>query len=210
MKLTRISDIRRKELRQAAFAVLQREGVTGATLEKVAAQAGASKGIVLHYFRDKRELFEHAMREANAALRDAVIARLRRARTPAERIDAVIEGNFEPHFFQPSICHAWLSLCAEVPRDAKLARIQSVIHARMRSNLMSGLREMAPAREAEAIAFCVTSLIDGLWLRLALQPGGVSSQDAIAQVRDFVAARLAAGAAPADGSMAIVSPNASR
>lgn len=210
MKLTRISDIRRKELRQAAFAVLQREGVTGATLEKVAAQAGASKGIVLHYFRDKRELFEHAMREANAALRDAVIARLRRARTPAERIGAVIEGNFEPHFFQPSICHAWLSLCAEVPRDAKLARIQSVIHARMRSNLMSGLREMAPAREAEAIAFGVTSLIDGLWLRLALQPGGVSSQDAIAQVRDFVAARLAAGAAPAGGSMAIVSPNASR
>ncbi|TIX73739.1 MAG: TetR family transcriptional regulator, partial [Mesorhizobium sp.] len=74
MKLTRLSEIRRKELRRAAFAVLQREGVAGATLEKVAAEAGASKGIVLHYFRNKQELFEHAMREANTALRDAVVA----------------------------------------------------------------------------------------------------------------------------------------
>ncbi|TGT05093.1 TetR family transcriptional regulator, partial [Mesorhizobium sp. M8A.F.Ca.ET.213.01.1.1] len=68
LKLKRLSDIRRKELRQATFTVLEREGIAGATLEKVAAQAGASKGIVLHYFRNKQELFEHAMREANAVL----------------------------------------------------------------------------------------------------------------------------------------------
>ena len=95
VKLKRLSDIRRKELRQAAFAVLEREGIAGATLEKVAAHAGASKGIVLHYFRNKQELFEHAMREANAVLRDAVVARLRQARTPMERLDAVIDGNCE-------------------------------------------------------------------------------------------------------------------
>src|SRR5688572_15024085 len=115
MRLARISDIRKKELRRAAFEVLQREGMAGATLEKVAAQAGASKGIVLHYFANKQELFEHAMREANAELRDAVVARLNRAVTPRDRLEAIIEGNFEERFFQPSICHAWLSLCAEVP-----------------------------------------------------------------------------------------------
>lgn len=192
MKLTRISAIRRKELRQAAFAVLQDEGVAGATLEKVAARAGASKGIVLHYFRNKQELFEHAMREANAELRDTVIARLKRATTPMERIDAVIEGNFEPHLFRPSICHAWLSLCAEVPRDAKLARIQTVIHARMRSNLLSGLRALAPADVADDIALLVTTLIDGFWLRLGLGPDSISREQAIAEIKDVVAAKLAA------------------
>ena len=191
MKLSRISDIRRKELRQAAFAVLQREGIAGATLEKVAAHAGASKGIVLHYFRNKQELFEHAMREANAVLRDAVIARLRRAQTPIERLDAVIEGNFEPHLFQPSICHAWLSLCAEVPRDATLARIQQVLHARMRSNLLSGLRGLASPADVDDIALGVTALIDGLWLRLGLQPGSVSREQAVRQVKTYVAGRLA-------------------
>ncbi|ESX63609.1 MULTISPECIES: transcriptional regulator BetI [unclassified Mesorhizobium] len=191
VKLKRLSDIRRKELRQAAFAVLQREGIAGATIEKVAAQAGASKGIVLHYFNSKRELFEHAMRESNLVLRHAVVERLKQARTPMQRIDAIIEGNFEPHLFQPSLCHAWLSLCAEVPRDEKLARIQKVIHARMRSNLLSGLRGLMPAPDADEIAFGVTALIDGLWLRLGLQPGSVTREQAIHHVKEFVATRLA-------------------
>ena len=190
MRLARISDIRKKELRRAAFEVLQREGMAGATLEKVAAQAGASKGIVLHYFANKQELFEHAMREANAELRDAVVARLNRAVTPRDRLEAIIEGNFEERFFQPSICHAWLSLCAEVPREPQLARIQKVIHARMRSNLMSALVALVPKDECEHVALAITALIDGLWLRLGLQSGGFTREDALKQMRDYLSHRL--------------------
>lgn len=196
MRLAKISDIRKRELRRAAFEVLQREGMAGATLEKVAAQAGASKGIVLHYFANKQELFEHAMREANAALRDAVVARLNHAKTPIERLEAIIEGNFEERFFQPSICHAWLALCAEVPREPQLARIQKVIHARMRSNLMSALMHILPDDECEAVAFGITALIDGLWLRLGLQSERMTREDALRQMRDYLSHRLpsAAGA----------------
>lgn len=190
MRLARISDIRKKELRRAAFEVLQREGMAGATLEKVAAHAGASKGIVLHYFANKQELFEHAMREANAELRDAVVARLNRAVTPRDRLDAIIEGNFEERFFQPSICHAWLSLCAEVPREPQLARIQKVIHARMRSNLMSALVALLPEDECEHVALAITALIDGLWLRLGLHSDGFTREDALKQMRDYLSYRL--------------------
>lgn len=195
MRLAKISDIRKRELRRAAFEVLQREGMAGATLEKVAAQAGASKGIVLHYFKNKQELFEHAMREANAVLRDAVIERLRRASSPLERLEAIIEGNFEERFFQPSVCHAWLALCAEVPREPQLARIQKVIHARMRSNLMSALVQILPQGESEAVALGITALIDGLWLRLGLQTEGMTRGDAIGQMRDYLSHRLPSVAA---------------
>ncbi|MBY5825914.1 choline-responsive transcriptional repressor BetI [Rhizobium leguminosarum] len=190
MKLTKISAIRRKELRQAAFEVLQREGMAGATLEKVASHAGASKGIVLHYFHNKQELFEHAMREANVALGQAVVARLKRATTAYDRLEAIIEGNFEERFFQPSICHAWLSLCAEVPREPRLARIQTVIHARMRSNLMSALVHLLPRSECEAVALTITSLIDGLWLRAGLQSERLTRDKALAQVRDYLDHRI--------------------
>lgn len=192
MRLTRISEIRRRELRRAAFEVLQKEGMAGATLEKVATHAGASKGIVLHYFANKQELFEHAMREANAALKEAVVERLNRANTPRERLEAIIEANFEERFFQPSVCHAWLSLCAEVPREPQLARIQKVIHARMRSNLLSALAHLLPPDECEAAALGITSLIDGLWLRLGLQSGGLTRDVALAQMRDYLAHRLPA------------------
>jgi TetR/AcrR family transcriptional repressor of bet genes len=195
MRLTPISDIRRRELKQAAFEVLQTEGVHGATLEKVARHAGASKGIVLHYFRNKQQLFVDTMRYANALLRDEVVRRLDAAATPAERLWAVIEGNFAPAFFRPSICHAWLSLCAEVPRDPQLARVQKVIHARMRSNLLSALADLVPADQREAIALGITTLIDGLWLRAGLQSGGIDREAALAQMRDYVAHRIPAAAA---------------
>lgn len=190
MRLTKISEIRRRELRRAAFEVLQKEGMAGATLEKVATHAGASKGIVLHYFANKQELFEHAMREANTSLKEAVVERLNRARTPLERLEAIIEANFEERFFQPSVCHAWLSLCAEVPREPQLARIQTIIHARMRSNLLSALTHILPASECEAVALAITSLIDGLWLRLGLQSEGLTREMALAQMRDYLLHRL--------------------
>ncbi|WP_113472960.1 choline-responsive transcriptional repressor BetI [Agrobacterium tumefaciens] len=190
MRLTKISDIRRAELRRAAFEVLQREGMAGATLERVAAQAGASKGIVLHYFANKQELFEHAMREANVKLKEAVVARLNRAVSPRERLDAIIEANFDESFFQPSICHAWLSLCAEVPREPQLARIQKVIHARMRSNLLSALVHLVPRQDCATVALGITSLIDGLWLRSGLQSGGLTREEAMEQMRDYLSHRL--------------------
>ncbi|OYX41527.1 MAG: transcriptional regulator BetI [Rhodobacterales bacterium 32-67-9] len=184
-----ISDIRRQELRGAAFRVLQREGVSGTTLEKVAAEAGASKGIVLHYFRSKAELFEQVMREANLVLKTRVTARLARAGSPRERLEAVIAGNFEPDLFTAPICQAWLSLCAEVPRDPALARIQRVIHARMCSNLMSGLRPLLPVEDARVTALQIGALIDGLWLRLGLSPGALTPEQALALVRELLPAR---------------------
>lgn len=190
MALRSISDIRRQELRAAAFRVLQREGVQGTTLEKVAAEAGASKGIVLHYFGSKADLFEQVMREANLVLRDRVNARLARATTPQERLVAVVEGNFEPDMFTPPVCQAWLSLCEQVPRDPALARIQRVIHARMQSNLMSGLRPLLALPEAQAKALQVSALIDGLWLRLGLAPGSVTPQQAVAATLQALAREL--------------------
>jgi TetR/AcrR family transcriptional regulator, transcriptional repressor of bet genes len=186
MKLKSISDIRRQELRRAAFAVLQAEGLSGATLEKVAQYAGASKGIVLHYFRNKQELFEQAMREANSALRLAVIIALQKAQTPEQRLRAIVETNFDPQFFQPSVCQGWLFLCAEVPRDANLARIQTVIHARMRSNLLSALRPILPAELCDSAALHITTLIDGLWLRCGLETSPVTTNDALALANKVV------------------------
>ena len=190
MKLIRISEIRRRELRQAAYEVLQTEGMAGATIEKVALKAGASKGIVLHYFKNKQQLFEHAMRHSNALLRDGVIGLMRGARTHDERLWAIIEGNFSAAFFTPAICHAWLALCAEVPREPQLARIQRVVHARMRSNLISALSALVPSDQCEAVALGITSLIDGLWLRLGLRPGDVSAPEALAQMADYLNHRI--------------------
>jgi TetR/AcrR family transcriptional repressor of bet genes len=190
MSLTRISEIRRRELRHAAYQVLQTEGMAGATIEKVAQKAGASKGIVLHYFKTKQQLFEHAMRHSNSLLRDEVIRRMRLAHSPDQRLWAIVEGNLSTEFFTPAICHAWLVLCAEVPREPQLARIQRVVHARMRSNLITALTALVPPEQCETVALGITTLIDGLWLKLGLRSGGVSAPEALVQMADYLGHRI--------------------
>ncbi|MGR3760092.1 choline-binding transcriptional repressor BetI [Roseobacteraceae bacterium NS-SX3] len=190
MALSKISDIRRSELRQAAFAVMQREGASATTLEKVAKEAGASKSIVLHYFRNKQELFEEAMREGNANLRLAVVKRLNTAASPFQRIWAVVEANLSEEFFSPPNGNAWLSLCAEAPKAPRLARLQTIIHARMHSNLLSGLRPLVPEAEAQKIAVTLSALIDGFWVRLALGDKSLTSRMALQLAYGHLAAVL--------------------
>lgn len=196
MALTKLSDIRRRELRRAAVEVMRREGAAGTTLEKVAQEAGASKGIVLHYFRNKQELFEEAMREANAGLRDDVVRRLKAARSPIERIWAIVEANLGEHVFKPPHGHAWLSLCAEAPREPQLARLQSIFHSRMHSNLMSGFLSLVPRTEAARLSLSMSALIDGLWVRLGIGDGTVTSAIAISVARDLLINALPTTAIP--------------
>lgn len=193
MARVRIEQIRRRELAVAAYEILQEAGIAGTTLAKVAERAGMSKGIVLHYFSNKDSLLEAVMRLANALLRDEVIARMQKAKGPRERIEAIVAGNFAPSFFHPEICNAWLSFCAEVPRNREFARIQRVIHARMRSNLLSGLRALLPEPDAEAAAIGITAMIDGLWLRFGLSLGGITRDQALDEMGRYLEQWLGKG-----------------
>lgn len=190
MSLTRIRDIRRLELRALAYEVLQTEGMAGATIEKVAARAGASKGIVLHYFKSKQHLFEHAMRHASSLLGAEVAQRMRGAGRAEDRLWAIIQGNLAERFFTRPVCHAWLSFCAEVPRDPQLGRIQRVIYGRMRANLSSALTDLVPKSERGKTALAITCMIDGLWMQLGLSATGLSARAAQQQMIDFLNQRI--------------------
>ena len=181
-----IEQLRRQELAAAAYEILQEEGIAGTTLAKVAERAGMSKGIVLHYFKGKDALLETVMRHANSLLRDEVVRLMAEAKTPRQRVEAIVAGNFSPKYFKPEICNAWLSLCAEVPRNANFARIQRAIHARMRSNLMSALRQLLPPERQEAAVIGITAMIDGLWLRLGLNQDGLSLSAAMEQMKSML------------------------
>ena len=190
MPLTPISDIRRRDLILAAQEVLETQGVTGATLERVAEKAGASKGIVLHYFKNKQQLFIDVMRFANANLRIEVVRRMSQAKSPSDRLWAIVTANFSSAFFTAARSQSWLALCAEVPREIEFKRLQVVIHARMHSNLVSALKHLLPKDEASEFALCLSSLIDGLWLRIAINPATISRSLALNVMRGAISDRL--------------------
>ena len=53
-------DERREEIAEAAWKVIEREGLARADLRKIAREVGYTTGVITHYFRDKRELMSFA------------------------------------------------------------------------------------------------------------------------------------------------------
>lgn len=185
-----ISRIRRAEYAAAAYRALMRHGNEGTSLARVAEEAGASKANVLHYFKTKEALLAAALRHANAELLREAVLLLGEARTPWERVYAVIETNLSPTSFRPEVAHAWIALCAGVPHVPVYQRIQTVIYARMRSNLIGPLRSLLPASDAALVTDLMTTAIDGIWLRCGLSLDGVTQEQARAQLDAVLDARL--------------------
>lgn len=177
-----LKTVRTEEYSRAAFELLCEHGVSGTTVDKVAAVAGVSKTNVLHYFGNKTKLLEMALRYGNADLASEVRELLRRSNTPWERVYSVIFANFSKQYFTPKLAHAWLSLCAEVPHHESYQRIQTAIHRRMRSNLVHALSKITDADIAEQASLSISVLIDGLWIRCGLQNDGISRETALSLI----------------------------
>ena len=161
-------DGRRQQLIETTIVVLAEFGYVGTTLGRIGARAGVSAGLVAHYFGDKDTLLEAAFRTLVARVRSRVIERLGHARTPRERVEAVIDANLAPHEFEPQVAAAWLAFWGQVPHVPRLRRVQVAYQARMLSNLRQALRPLLPDPAAGRVAGMVASLIDGVWLRAAL------------------------------------------
>ncbi len=188
-----ISDIRRRELIAATIATIYEQGFADATVARIARRAGLSTGIVHHYFRDKDHLLEATMRSLASGLGMEIAARLASAERPRERLEAVIDGNFSATQFTREAVTAWTCFWSQVPFSERLSRIQRVIYSRLRSNLLHALRQMMPAQQAEDTAFGLITIIDGLWLRAALDGEGLDPVRARALAYGFVDTRLPAG-----------------
>jgi AcrR family transcriptional regulator len=63
---------RRAQILRATIAVVARDGFEGASTNRIAEQAGVSKGLIWHYFADKTDLLKQALMSA-VGLADAVL-----------------------------------------------------------------------------------------------------------------------------------------
>lgn len=184
-----MEEIRRRQLIEATIASIHEVGFAESSLSRISARAGVSTGIVHHYFEDKAELLESTLRQLGSNLRLAVVRRLAAARTPLERLLAVIDGNIGTDQFTPEGVSAWLAFWAQVPNSPRLARVQHAIISRLHDNLVHALKSMGRL-DAEEIASVTEALIDGLWLRAALSSQDPDAARARRLVLDYLNARL--------------------
>ena len=187
--------VRRKALIDAAIAAIGERGSLDVTMSQIAGLAGVSSALAHHYFGAKSDLLHATMRYLLSELGAECQAALRDARSPRERLSAIVAVNFSEKQFRPEIVAAWLAFYVEAQRSDGLRRLLRVYARRLHSNLMSGLAPLLPRPAAEHTAEGVAALIDGLYIRRALKDGAADAGSAVALVEDYVDSMLSRGRA---------------
>src|SRR5262249_61574213 len=165
-------EFRRSQLIEVTIDSLAAVGYVGSTLAQIASRADVSPGLVAHYFDDKDGLLEAAFRTLSRRLFEQMDARMRQARTPRARIQAIIDVNLGPQEFTQRTGSAWLAFWGQVPHVDGLKRVQNAYQRRMVSNLRYALVRLLPGAGARSRAAMVAGVIGAVWVRAGLSKSG--------------------------------------
>jgi betaine-aldehyde dehydrogenase len=180
-------DSRRRQLIEATIDTMADSGFAATTLALIGQKAQVSPGLIAHYFEDKDGLLEATLRNLASRLARGVSRRLRAARTPRERVQAVIDATLAAEEFDARTCSVWLAFWGQVIHSSRLKRVQNVYQRRILSNLRHALRQIVPAPETGRLALGLAAMIDGLWLRAAVSsPQETDSAGARAMASAFI------------------------
>jgi TetR/AcrR family transcriptional repressor of bet genes len=180
---------RKKQLVEAAIAVIGETGSLEVSVGKIAKRAGVSPALAFHYFGDKESLFLAAMRQVLRNYSNSVKAAYKTADSAESRLIALTSANFSPENFRPGVIAAWLNFYVMAYRSDEAARLLQIYHARLQSNLTYAFRPLV-GDAAPASATRIAALIDGLYLRYAHSPTENSGEAAAADVNAAVSLEL--------------------
>lgn len=181
-------EIRRPQLIRATMEVINQVGFLNASVAKIGQQAGISPSIINHYFGGKSGLVEATMRSILQDLADGINRRL--AAVPKDdlmgRIEAIVGENFGPYQQDEAVIKTWLAFWAQSMHDPALHRLQQVNERRLLSYLRLELKRNMPHQQAQIVATSLAALIDGIWLRGALNPNGIDANLARQIITDYL------------------------
>jgi len=186
-------DIRKPQLVNATMAVIERVGLHAASIALISREAGVSTGIINHYFGGKHGLLEETMR---AILREHSVTVMQSLslipkHEHHKRIMAIVDANFEGFQAESQVVKTWMAFWSYSMHNSQLNRLQRVNEKRLISHLNIELKALLPHDKAHQVAHGIASLIDGIWLRGALNPQGVSATQARSLINDYLELQLA-------------------
>ncbi|MDF1669811.1 MAG: transcriptional regulator BetI [Roseovarius sp.] len=185
--------IRRNALVEATIHEIGAHGTLDVTVSQIAKRAGMSSALAHHYFGSKEQMFAAAMRHImtlyGAEVRGAMIM----AKTPRERIEAIIRTSFSPRQFRDESVAAWLNFYVQAQKSDDAFRLLNVYQKRLRSNLMHDFKLLA-APDARTLTRGLAAMIDGLYIRQALRRDPMAPQAAVEVLMHYLDTSLAKAA----------------
>ena len=166
--------LRRRQLVEASWTVIARDGIEGATLRKVAAAANCTTGRIAHYFTGRDELIVSALRAAytDAGKRMAAIIETE-AKTEADartRLSRVVYEGLPLDAARLREWKVWIAFWAAAASDVDLAQENARRYAEWQQLLSELIAKISGNQGVEGQALALVCMIDGLGIRATLVP----------------------------------------
>ncbi|MEK3853691.1 TetR/AcrR family transcriptional regulator [Cytobacillus sp. FSL H8-0458] len=162
-------------LAKAAWRVIKKEGIEGASVRKIAEEAGLSPGSLRHYFSNQSELLAYSMNLVS----ERVKTRIQNAPFTDDHFENMILvlGELLPLDVERRLeMEVWIAFNIKALVDPNLAELSSRVYGEMKEGIrkvIEGLKLMGISRsdlnvgeEAERLY----ALIDGLALHAVMKP----------------------------------------
>jgi len=203
------ADQRRAQMMAAALEVISERGYADTRIADVAERAGISPALVIYYFKTKDQLLTEAIRQYEDSWYAVGQRRMAELPTSAARIEEIVamsclpEADPEP----ASSWQLWLDFWAQAARHPAVATVRRESDERWRDQIAALVvagQAAGEFRDADpgSFAICLTALIDGLTVQIALEDPAVDPVGAFELCMQFVADQLGLDWKPGRGRVA--------
>src|SRR5699024_3113584 len=164
------TDSNRREIASAACALVAEGGLDSVSMRRIAKHLGATTGYISHYYADKEDLLEAALREALTELTSGAAPLSTNLEEWIDNAVRTLPHNVDTQRFW-RILTAFQSAGLNNPRLAEVLRVYVVEQiSALTDHLTAELGADTPAEEVTALARSLFALVSGLGTTSTITP----------------------------------------
>lgn len=197
------ADQRREQMLRAALEVIAERGFAETRIADVAERACASPALVIYYFKTKDQLLTEAIRYSEDNWYAEGHRRMAGIATAAGKLEEFVAMSCLPETDAEPVGSLllWLDFWAQAARHPEVASVRQKADERWRQTLQSVVLAGQEAGEFQAVnasdfAVCLSALVDGLAIQIALVDPEVDARRAFELSMGFAARQLGFDWAP--------------
>ena len=185
------SDKRREQLIQATIQTISESGLSGATVAKVASNAGLSPGIVNFHFTSKKQLLIDTLVFLNEEYIAIMDESLGKVQSPLEKLHAYIEASFDSRIFVKEKVAVWYAFWSESQAREEYREICGASDQREDKVIRECFAELLNnsstiKADINALALALQGMIDSLWQQALYDDGEFNRKQAVDTCKRYI------------------------
>jgi len=182
---------------QAATTLLSREGFGGATLGRVAEEAGVHKRNVLYYFGTREALLVRVVQSVGERIAENIASAIVPAARLDQMADAVVEAMWAGVTSEPQLARSYFALVgggAESPEVDHALRALKATYLGLIAQQLERIEAagFACKEDHESVALLILALLRGLLLEWSEESESAALHASLGQFKALLAAQFAA------------------